>query len=110
MLQKESVQHLELAQADWREVISRLIKSEMSKRKIKYDDLSRQLKVLGTKQSAANLRNKINRGIMGADLFIQLVMVLNISLSPELMEELIATLVPSDLIITESESSSNKCL
>jgi len=63
---------------DYRELISRLIKSEMSKRKIRYEDLSQSLAQYGTKQSSANLRNKINRGIMGADLFIQLLLVLNV--------------------------------
>lgn len=63
---------------DWRELVSRLIKSEMSKRKVKYEDLSQRLAQLGTSQSAANLRNKINRGILGADLLLQIMLVLNI--------------------------------
>ena len=63
---------------DYRELISRMIKSEMSKRKIRYEDLSQSLAELGTQQTSANLRNKINRGIMGADLFIQLMLVLNV--------------------------------
>jgi hypothetical protein len=63
---------------DYRELISRIIKSEMSKRKIRYEDLSQSLLELGTVQTSANLRNKINRGIMGADLFIQLILVLNV--------------------------------
>lgn len=70
--------HENIPSSDWRELIGRLIKSEMTKRKVKYEDLSRLLEAHGTKQSSANLRNKINRGIMGADLFIQLVLVLNI--------------------------------
>jgi len=63
---------------DYRELISRIVKSEMSKRKIRYEDLSVLLADLGTIQTSANLRNKINRGIMGADLFIQLIIVLNV--------------------------------
>ena len=70
--------HENLPNADWRELVSRIIKSEMTKRKVKYDDLSRLLETHGTTQSSANLRNKINRGIMGADLFIQLLLVLNV--------------------------------
>lgn len=62
----------------WRELVSRLIKSEMSKRKIRYDDLSQRLADLGTIQTADNLRNKVNRGIMGADLLLQIIYVLNI--------------------------------
>jgi len=51
----------------------------MTKRKIRYDELSRRLAEHGTLQSADNLRNKINRGIMGADLLLQLMIVLNIA-------------------------------
>jgi len=67
-----------LPPSDWRELVSRLLKSEMTKRKLKYEDLSRLLADQGTQQTAANLRNKINRGILGADLFIQLVLVMNV--------------------------------
>jgi hypothetical protein len=63
---------------DWRELVSRIIKSEMTKRKLKYSDLSELLKAQGTIQSSANLRNKINRGIMGADLFLQLLLVMKV--------------------------------
>jgi len=65
--------------SDWRELVSRLNRSEMTKRKIRYDELSRRLAEHGTLQSADNLRNKINRGIMGADLLLQLMIVLNIA-------------------------------
>lgn len=64
--------------SDYRELVSRLIKSEMSKRKVKYEELSQKLAQIGTSQSAANLRNKINRGILGADLLLQIILVLNI--------------------------------
>ncbi|MDX1452328.1 MAG: DUF6471 domain-containing protein [Oleiphilaceae bacterium] len=65
------------SQTEWREVVSRFIKSEMTKRKIKYDDLSQLLQAKGTDQTSANLRNKINRGIMGAELFLQILTVLD---------------------------------
>jgi hypothetical protein len=63
---------------DWRELVSRVIKLEMTKRKLKYSDLSETLEAQGTIQSSANLRNKINRGIMGADLFLQLLLVMEV--------------------------------
>jgi hypothetical protein len=63
---------------DWRELVSRIIKSEMTKRKLKYSDLSELLEAQGTIQSSANLRNKINRGIMGADLFVQLLLAMKV--------------------------------
>ncbi|MEH6446095.1 MAG: DUF6471 domain-containing protein [Oceanospirillaceae bacterium] len=78
---------------DYRELISRMIKSEMSKRKIRYEDLSQCLLELGTVQTSANLRNKINRGIMGADLFVQLILVLNVKqIDRESILEILANL------------------
>jgi hypothetical protein len=78
---------------DWRELVSRIIKSEMTKRKLKYSDLSVLLENQGTKQSSANLRNKINRGIMGADLFLQILLVMNVKqLDRESIQEILDTL------------------
>jgi uncharacterized protein DUF6471 len=65
--------------SSWRELASRIIKSEMAKRGIKYSDLSERLGKLETYQSADNLRNKINKGILGADLFLQIMLVLNVT-------------------------------
>ena len=75
---------------DWRELVSRLVKSEMTKRKIRYDELSKRLAEHGTVQTADNLRNKVNRGIMGADLLLQIVFVLNIrQIDRSLLEEIL---------------------
>ena len=49
----------------------------MSKRGTKYQDLSDRLLSIGVNQSADNLRNKVNKGIMGADLLLQIMYVLN---------------------------------
>ncbi|MCF2949689.1 DUF6471 domain-containing protein [Paraglaciecola aquimarina] len=63
--------------ADWRQLVQRIIKAEMSKRGTKYQDLSDRLAHIGIHQSADNLRNKVNKGIMGADLLLQIMYVLN---------------------------------
>jgi len=65
---------------DWRNLVQRFLKAELSKKGIKYQDLSDRLKAVGIEQSADNLRNKINKGILGADLLLQIVFVLNIKL------------------------------
>ncbi|MDO6693983.1 DUF6471 domain-containing protein [Aliiglaciecola sp. 3_MG-2023] len=62
--------------ANWRQVVQRIIKAEMSKRGVKYQDLSERLNTIGVVQSADNLRNKVNKGILGADLLLQIVYVL----------------------------------
>ena len=63
--------------SDWRQVVQRIIKAEMSKRGTKYQDLSDRLNTIGVNQSADNLRNKVNKGILGADLLLQIMFVLN---------------------------------
>ena len=63
--------------ADWRQLVQRLLKAEMSRRGVKYQDLSQRLTSIGVNQSADNLRNKVNKGIMGADLLLQIMYVLN---------------------------------
>ena len=63
--------------ADWRQLVQRLLKAEMSKRGAKYQDLSVRLNNIGVNQSADNLRNKVNKGILGADLLLQIMYVLN---------------------------------
>lgn len=76
--------------ADWRELVSRLVKSEMTKRKVRYDELSKRLAEHGTVQTADNLRNKVNRGIMGADLLLQIMYVLNIrQIERSVLEEIL---------------------
>ncbi len=66
-----------MAKNNWRQAVARLVKSEMSMRGVKYQTLSDRLAEIGVEQSADNLRNKVNKGIMGADLFLQIMMVLN---------------------------------
>lgn len=77
----------------WRDLVSRLLKLEMAKRKLRYEDLSRALELQGCIQSADNLRNKINRGILGADLFVQLLLVMQVkSVEQSVLLELVACL------------------
>lgn len=63
----------------WRTVLTRMIRSEMVKRGITYADLSARLQRLDIKQSEANLRNKISKGIMGADLLLQILVAMEAS-------------------------------
>lgn len=63
-------------QSQWRKVVQRIVRSEMSLRGVTYQTLSDRLAEIGIEQSADNLRNKINKGILGADLLLQLLFVL----------------------------------
>lgn len=61
----------------WAKVVSRLVKAQMAANGLSYADLSRRLQALGTEQTATNLKTKINRGSFGAQLFIQLFLVMD---------------------------------
>lgn len=62
----------------WGKVVSRFIKSEMAIKDMKYKDLQKGLAKLGTHQTDSNLRQKVNRGQFSAQLFLQLLVVLDI--------------------------------
>ena len=58
---------------EWASVVKGLIRSEMTLRKVTYDQMSARLKsAFGTEQSARNLNSKINKGVLGAQLFLQI--------------------------------------
>ena len=73
----------------WRSVVQRLIKTEMSRRDVRYQELSERLAAAGTQQSADNLRNRVNKGILGADLLLQILSALQVkNLSMQELEEI----------------------
>ena len=77
----------------WRQTVARVVKSEMSVRGVKYQVLSQRLEEIGVEQSADNLRNKVNKGIMGADLLLQILYVLKARpVDGALLEEILTDL------------------
>ena len=77
----------------WRQTVARVVKSEMSVRGVKYQDLSQRLAAIGIEQSADNLRNKVNKGIMGADLLLQILLVLKARpIDASVLEEILTDL------------------
>ena len=77
----------------WRQTVARLVKSEMSVRGVKYQALSQRLADIGVEQSADNLRNKVNKGFMGADLLVQILYVLKArAVDAALIEEILTDL------------------
>ncbi len=58
-------------EAEWAEDIKRLLRAEMTRRGVTYEDLSEQLAAIGIKDTAVNLRNKVARGRFSATFLIQ---------------------------------------
>ncbi len=63
---------------EWQHVVKRLLKSEMEAHGLRYRDLCVRLaEQFGTIQTEANLRQKVGKGTLGAQLFLQLLLVMN---------------------------------
>ncbi len=73
----------------WNKVVKQFIRSEMSKKSVDYKELSLRLAQIGIAQTPDNLRSKINKGILGAQLLLQILLVLNVRrLDSELIQEI----------------------
>ncbi|HEB56211.1 MAG TPA: hypothetical protein ENI98_07885 [Gammaproteobacteria bacterium] len=73
----------------WNKVVKQFIRSEMSKKSVDYKELSLRLAQIGIAQTPDNLRSKINKGILGAQLLLQMLLVLNVRrLDSELIQEI----------------------
>ncbi len=78
-----------LSSPQWSGTVRSLIRSEMQKKGVDYATLSAQLSAIGTQQTADNLRQKVSRGILSAQLLLQILYVLKVrNFSWELIEEL----------------------
>jgi len=63
----------------WAAIVKGLIRSQMSLHQVTYQGLSeRLLQQFGSEQSAFNLKSKINKGVLGAQLFLQIMLVLKV--------------------------------
>lgn len=61
---------------DWAKVVARLVRTAMARGGIKYPELSRRLQErFGTVQLENNLRSKVSRGTLGAQLLLQILAV-----------------------------------
>ena len=74
---------------EWAGVIKRLLKTVMAKQDLSYKDLSYRLRQIGTDQSPDNLRNKINKGVLGAQLLLQIIYVCDERIDNREIEELL---------------------
>ena len=73
----------------WNKVVKQFIRSEMSKKSVDYKELSLRLAHIGILQTADNLRSKVNKGILGAQLLLQILLILNIRrLDSDLIQEI----------------------
>jgi hypothetical protein len=61
----------ERSEAEWAEDVKRLLRAEMARRGITYEELAGRLARIGVRDTAVNLRNKVARGRFSAVFLIQ---------------------------------------
>ena len=59
------------AQVDWESEVKGLLKAEVKRRNLTYEQLAGKLADVGVHDSARNIINKINRGTFSAVFFVQ---------------------------------------
>lgn len=56
---------------DWSEQVKRLLKAELKRQGVTYEELAKRLTSMGIPESAANIANKISRGGFSAVFLVQ---------------------------------------
>jgi len=64
--------------ASMRETLKRYIRTQMTLKNIKYRELSDRLAAIGVAQGERTLRNKVNKGNFGAQLFAFILIALDV--------------------------------
>lgn len=57
--------------AEWRDQTKGLLKSELKRRNMTYEQLAERLAAVGVRDSASNIKNKVSRGSFTAVFMIQ---------------------------------------
>jgi hypothetical protein len=58
-------------ESEWAEEVKRLLRAEMARRGITYEELTTRLAAIGVQDTAVNLRNKVARGRFSAVFLVQ---------------------------------------
>ena len=66
------------SEGEWSEDVKRLLRAEMSRRGVTYEQLSERLTAIGISDSPVNLRNKVARGKFTATFLVQCLMALGV--------------------------------
>ncbi len=61
-----------------RETLKRYIRIQMTSKNLRYRDLSERLDKIGVSQGERTLRNKVSKGNLGAQLFLYILIALNL--------------------------------
>lgn len=60
-----------MADVEWNSRVKGMLKAELKRRNLTYQDLAAKLGEIGVRETEANLRNKVSRGGFSAAFFVQ---------------------------------------
>lgn len=60
-----------MIQAEWENEVKGMLKAEIKRRNLTYEQVAERLAAIGVNDSARNIINKINRGSFSAVFFVQ---------------------------------------
>jgi len=60
-----------MSEQEWHDLVKGILRSEMTRRNMTYDQLAEKLEAIGVRADVRNLRNKVARGGFSAVFFVQ---------------------------------------
>ena len=71
-----------LTQKEWEQRAKTLLRVELTREGVTYDELARRLQAIGVHETEISIRNKVSRGTFPATFLLQSMQVLGIALLP----------------------------
>lgn len=71
-------QELDIRDADWEQLVKNILRAEMMRRGVSYEQLATRLAAIGVEDNVLNLRNKVARGRFTATFFTQCLVALGV--------------------------------
>lgn len=71
-----------LTQKEWEQRAKTLLRVELTREGVTYDELARRLQAIGVKETEISIRNKVSRGTFPATFLLQSMQVLGVALLP----------------------------
>lgn len=66
------------SEADWAADVKQMLRAEMARRGVTYDDLTEKLAAIGVRDTSVNIRNKVARGKFTAVFFVQCLVAIGV--------------------------------
>lgn len=73
-------QKLDIKDADWEQLVKNMLRAEMMRRGVSYEQLATRLAAIGIEDNVLNLRNKVARGRFTAPFFVQCMVALGVEM------------------------------